>query len=120
MIFGHFSKIQTINISFKNAKAMRSRMELLPKAPEWKFRTISIPGYATEQPMILYYRDSFEVLKMLLSNPLLAGRIDFDVRKAYSLVDSSQEYGEWVTSDGAWFMQVRILSDHHKPPSSLT
>lgn len=90
---------------------MRSRMELLPKAPAWKFQTISIPGCATEQPITLYYRDSFEVLKMLLSNPLLAGCIDFDVRKSYSSVDSGREYSEWVTSDGARFMQVYITSE---------
>jgi hypothetical protein len=94
-------------------------MELLPKAPEWKFRTISIPGCATEQPIILYYRDSFEVLKMLLSNPLLAGRIDFDIRKTYSPIDSSREYSEWVTSDGAWFMQVRIALYYSGIPLTL-
>jgi hypothetical protein len=94
-------------------------MEMLPKAPEWKFQEISIPGYVTEKPMVLYYRDSFECLKMLFSNPLLAGRIDFSPKKLYANSSGNvheRKYNEWMSSDGAWSMQVSqayyILSNH--------
>lgn len=85
-------------------------MEMLPKAPEWKFCEISVPGYVTEKPVVLYYRDSFECVKMLLASPLLAGHIDFAPRKVYveePSVVPERKFGEWMTSDGAWNMQVR-------------
>lgn len=84
-------------------------MEMLPKAPEWKFCEITIPGFVTEKPMILYYRDSFECLKMLMASPLLAGHIDFSPRKIYVNergVLPERKYNEWMTSNGAWNMQA--------------
>jgi hypothetical protein len=100
-------QIQVLSLSFKTAKALRGRIEMLPKGPEWKSQQITIDGYHTKSPMILYYRNPVKCVKMLLSNPLFTGQFDFIAECVYTSPHRSErKYGEWMTSDGAWFMQV--------------
>jgi Plavaka transposase len=85
---------------------LRGRIETLPSlSSEWKAQEISIDGYFTEEPIILYYRDALECVKTLISNPLLTGHIDFTPKRVFDSC-SRRQFGEWMTSDGAWFMQV--------------
>ena len=41
-------------------------MEDLPKAPEWKMQTISLDGYETAKPIVLFHRDPLEIIQALL------------------------------------------------------
>lgn len=82
-------------------------MEDLPKAPEWKTQVISLSGYETAKPVVLFYRDPLEIIQALLHNPIFEGKWDFTARKVYR--DPGQQnrvYGDWTTSDGAWSAQV--------------
>lgn len=86
---------------------------MLPKAPEWKSQLITINGYHTKSPMTLYYRDPIECVKVLLSNPLFTGSFDFTPERVYtSAYRLDRKYSEWMTSDGAWFMQVGCFLQH--------
>ena len=82
-------------------------MEDLPKVPEWKTQVISLNGYETVKPVVLFYRDPLEIIQALLQNPIFKGKWAFTARKVYE--DAGRQnriYGDWMTSDGAWSAQV--------------
>ena len=88
---------------------MRARMDQLPKAPKWKMQDVSIKGYETAKPGVLFYRDPLECIQTLLQNPIFEGKWDFTPRKIYDTPDRQNRiYGEWITSDGAWAAQAGI------------
>jgi hypothetical protein len=99
------TKIKDLGLSFSSAKSLRNRVELLPSGPRWLSREVSIPGFATKDPLTLYYRDPIECMGFLLQNPIFAGRIHFSPKRHYD-VHGKRTYGDWITSDGAWEMQV--------------
>lgn len=98
-------KIKGLELSFLSAKSLRGRVELLPSGPRWLSREVSIPGFATKDPIVLYYRDSIECIKFLLQNPIFAGRIRFSPEFHYD-IHGARTYSDWIMSDGAWEMQV--------------
>jgi len=102
-------KIKDLGLSFSSARSLRGRVELLPSGPKWLSRDVSIPGFATKDPVTLYYRDSVECMRFLLQNPIFAGRIHFSPERHYDIL-GKRTYGDWITSDGAWEMQVREMS----------
>lgn len=82
-------------------------MEDLPKAPEWRMMDITIDGYPTVKPMVLFYRDPLECAQALVRNPIFEGMWNFIPRRIYQDPDRQNRiYGEWMTSDGAWAAQV--------------
>lgn len=87
-------------------------IELLPSGPAWQSTTISIPGYSTKRPLVLYYRDPIECIEFTMKNPLLSGHIQYQPRQDF---DSSgnRVYSDWITSDGAWDLQVSYPSLFH-------
>ncbi|KAF7314019.1 RPN1-RPN2-N domain-containing protein [Mycena chlorophos] len=93
-------------LSFKTAKELRQRIELLPTGPEWKSRTIVIPGFPTKKPIVLFYRNSLECIQLLLRNPLFANHLDLVPTKLYE--NGQRIHKEWINSDGAWAMQHAI------------
>ena len=102
-------QIKTLELSFHTAKVLRGRAELLPKVPQWKSQVIPMSPYSTKEPVILYYHDALECMEQLFGNPLFAGAIDFVPQKVYKTSEKLvREYSEWMTSDGAWEMQVSI------------
>lgn len=52
-------------------------MEELPETPQWKMQTISLTGYETAKPIIIFYRDPLECIEALLKNPIFEGKWDF-------------------------------------------
>lgn len=56
---------------------------------------------------MLYYRDPIECIEFTLRNPLFSGEIHFQPRKDFDAL-GNRIYGDWITSDGAWDLQVRI------------
>ncbi|KAG1741214.1 hypothetical protein EDD22DRAFT_744744, partial [Suillus occidentalis] len=72
--------IQNLQLSFSNARELRSRAEMLPSGPSWKCQTIpSI--YPTKLPIRLFWRDPIECLESLFSNPLFHDKLDFVPRR---------------------------------------
>jgi hypothetical protein len=85
-------------------------MEDLPKAPAWKMQLVSLSGYETSKPVVLYYRNPLEVIQALLQNPIFEGKWDFSARKVYQDPNKQNRlYGDWTSSDGAWSAQVSFL-----------
>ena len=81
---------------------------MLPSVPEWKFKTVSLTGHPTREPMLLFHRDALECVEYLFGNPTFADWIDFRPVQLYR--DSKwtvRMYSEWVTGNAAWEMQVR-------------
>lgn len=84
---------------------------MLPKVPQWKSQIISFPGFATKDPIELYFRDSIECLEQLFSNPLFDGHIDYQPRRVFKTpARDVRKYSEWMTSEGAWEMQVSLCA----------
>ena len=84
---------------------LRGRIELLPSGPSWKSTIVTIPGYSTKDPLVLYYRNPLECIESILKNPLFSEHIQYIPRAEYDS-NGKRQYNEWITSDGAWEMQV--------------
>lgn len=121
-------QIQDIGLSFKSAKDLSSRAEILPNfkphphAPhtgqdlQWAtdprhgLRWVSkriIPETPTKNDLVLYYRDPLLCLQYLMHNPLVQVHISFTPFKLYeSAAKSMRIYTEWLSSEQAWNIQV--------------
>ncbi|KAF7969079.1 hypothetical protein HWV62_28378 [Athelia sp. TMB] len=99
--------------SFTTARDLRNRIENLPTVPSWHYTTITIPGYETKEPMVLYYRDGLEVIKFIYSNPVFANCME---DRPYRLTDPKQNnqrvYGEFMSGDFAWEYYDRLPEGH--------
>ena len=71
-----FSWIQGLSLSFRSAKALCARAELLPAVPKWKCKLIETL-HPTKKPIHLFYRDPLECLQSILENPLVKNFINF-------------------------------------------
>ncbi|KAG2100261.1 hypothetical protein BD769DRAFT_1291473, partial [Suillus cothurnatus] len=106
--FLKLSMIQRLHLSFKNAKELRSRAEMLPSGPSWKCQTIS-SIHPTKSPIRLFWRDPVECLESLFSNPLFHDKLDFIPRRVYKTAERLlRVYSEWLTGDSAWEMQTQL------------
>lgn len=56
---------------------------------------------------MLYYRDPIECVEFIMKNPLFSGHIEYQPRKDFNS-SGQRVYGDWITGDGAWDLQVRI------------
>ena len=107
-------QISGLGLSFHCARTLRGLIELLPSSPSWKSTIVTIPGYSTKTPLVLYYRDPLECVESILMNPLFSGKIDYCPRMEYDL-NGKCCYNEWIASDGAWDSQVRYMSVTQTP-----
>jgi hypothetical protein len=100
------SQIKQLDLSFKNAKDLQSRAEMLPKGPSWKCQII--PSlHSTKSPIRLFWRDPVDCLESLFSNPLFHDQLDFIPCRVYkTAVRLLCVYSEWLTGDAAWSIQV--------------
>jgi hypothetical protein len=81
----------------------------LPSGPQWFSRVISVEGYRSTEPIILYYRDSAECVQYLLSNPLFADHMDFTPVRHYA-ANGKRVVSEAVSAQQAWETQVHSSS----------
>ena len=98
-------QVKDLPLSFKTAKELCGRAELLPSGPRWQLMVIPT-SFPTKLPVVLYWRDPLECIATILNNPLLHGLVDFVPYKEYSLPAMRWRYSEWITGDDAWNMQV--------------
>ena len=73
----HFIQVRDACVSFSMAKALHGWMEILPKVPEWKSRTVELKGYPMGELMHLFYHDTLNCIEYLFGNPLFANHMDF-------------------------------------------
>jgi hypothetical protein len=101
------TQIKGAGITFHTAKDLRSRIEILPAVPEWKFKNVTLTGHATKEPMLLFYRDTLDCVEYLFGNPKFANQMDFCPVRLYRDVERTiRVYTEWMTGNAAWEMQV--------------
>jgi hypothetical protein len=104
----YLGKVQQRPLSFKSAKELRSRVELLPSGPQWLMQNIHVPGAATYTDLTLYYRDGLEVFKFLFGNPVYEGFMTYEPYKVYTnQTKQKRVYTEMMSGDWAWECQVQ-------------
>ncbi|KAJ7203716.1 hypothetical protein C8J57DRAFT_1259579 [Mycena rebaudengoi] len=99
---------ERLPLSFKSAKELRARAELLPSGPPWKSTIITYDGFPTKSPLVLYYRDSLQCVEFLLKNPLMKDHVDLIPKLNFR--NGQRLHSEWINSDGAWEMQTSLPS----------
>lgn len=104
------SQIKQLPLSFRTAKDLRGRVELLPAGPKWKFQVLSTPDCPTKSPIRLFYRDPLECLESIFGHPHFAKHIDYTPRRVYKTAEKVvRVYSEWMTGSVAWEMQARLF-----------
>jgi len=102
-------QISKIGLSFRSAKDLRNRAEVLPKGPEWNCLPIT-PVYPTKNKINLFYRNPIECLEMLMQNPLLADQLEFTPFHVFRTAEKTMYiYTEWLSGDTAWSIQVNLF-----------
>lgn len=106
-------QIAQLPLSFKNAKELRGRAELLPMGPQWHATPVPLQTYPTKMPVQLYHRDPIDCLQSLLHSPLVADHIDFTPFRLYKSAERIvRVYTEWLSGDAAWNFQVSKVILH--------
>lgn len=99
-------------LSFWNARELRACAEMLPSGPHWNFRVVPTT-HTTVTPVHLYFCDSLDCIKSLFNHPLFASKMDFTPFRLFTTAEHIvQIYTKWMSSDGAWEMQVMNSSSH--------
>jgi hypothetical protein len=100
-------QVQQRPFSFKSAKELRSRVELLPSGPQWLMQNIEVPGGVHSTGLTLYYRDGLEVFKFLFGNPVYQEFMSYEPCKIYTdKAKQNRTYTDIMTGDWAWEYQV--------------
>ncbi|KAI5994395.1 hypothetical protein EDD15DRAFT_2165927 [Pisolithus albus] len=98
--------IKELPLSFRTARELRLRAELLPSGPRWHSQAIR-PQHPTKRSVTLFYRDPIECVQSLLSHPFFESHIEFIPRKVWSTAAQlSRVYDEWLTGEHAWNLQA--------------
>jgi hypothetical protein len=99
-------QVQGIRLSFRTAKDLRNRAEILPSGPRWQSVPMETPVPATHR-IDLFYRNPLECLESLMRSPLLKDCISFTPFRLYeSAAKVMRVYTEWLSGNAAWYMQV--------------
>ena len=118
-------QVQQLPISFRTAEELRGRAELLPRGPQWKCKPWPT-SHPTKRPVNLYFRDGIECLSSLFGSPLVADHLQCSPFRVFKTAEKLvRVYGEWMSGNAAWDMQVRLtitisssyLADIVKSPS---
>ncbi|KAG2096053.1 uncharacterized protein F5147DRAFT_818561 [Suillus discolor] len=111
---GHFTrfqgaaKIKALPLSYRMAKELQGRAELLPSGPKWKYRVISTE-HPMKLPVHLYWRDPLDCIESLFNNPRFSKDIDLVPECIYTTAERTVRiYGEWMTGKAAWMMQSKL------------
>ncbi|KAG1847688.1 hypothetical protein DFJ58DRAFT_843132 [Suillus subalutaceus] len=107
-VFLKLPLIQKLQLSFSNARELRSHVEMLPSGPSWKCQIIP-STHPTKYLIQLFWRDPIEFLESLFSNPLFHDKLDFVPHRVYTMVAHLMRvYSEWTTGDAALEMQTQF------------
>ncbi|KAI6003153.1 hypothetical protein EDD15DRAFT_2385610 [Pisolithus albus] len=107
-VFLSLDLVRKLPLSFCTAKELHGRAELLPGGPRWKVQELRT-SHPTKRPVLLYWRDSLELVQSLLNNPGFRNAMDLS---PFHLYDSAERlyrvYTEWMSGEDAWSMQSQI------------
>ncbi|KAF9527842.1 hypothetical protein CPB83DRAFT_869722 [Crepidotus variabilis] len=100
--------IKDIGLSFRTAKDLRSRAEILPAGPRWVSKPVS-PTTPTKKPTVLYHRNPLECIESLMRSPLLGDNVSFGPYQLFaSAARVMRAYTEWLSGEAAWHMQEQL------------
>lgn len=106
----HMTQSQEHRLSFSSAKKLRALNELLPGGPEWLSRELKLPGFKAKKPIILYYRDTMKCVEFLFGNPIFARDMEYSPKRVWKTAERLEQiYGEMMSGDWAWDIQVSSL-----------
>lgn len=106
-----FNQVKAHPLSFSSGKELRSRIDLLPKAPEWESQEVVVEGGTTKRKIIFYFRKGLPCFKFLVGTPVFREHSELVAYRAFS--DEAKEklvYGSGMGSQWAWEMQVRFFA----------
>jgi len=107
---GGLSEPPYINLTFYTAKDLHSHTKILPSGPQWMGKPI-MTVYPTNNRIILFYWDPLECLQSLMSNPLVKYFISFNPVCIFRMAEKLMcIYGEWLSGDTTWIMQVHGIA----------
>ncbi|KAF9455600.1 hypothetical protein BDZ94DRAFT_1362207, partial [Collybia nuda] len=97
--------IKKSGLSFRTARELRGRAEMLPSGPEWK--CIWLNNYRTRTGHVQHWL--YHLIQSLLHNPLLNDHFSFTPMRLFDTATKAMRtYTEWMTGDAAWSMQEKI------------
>lgn len=102
----HHPQIKRLQLSFRTAKELRGRAEILPSGPEWRCKPLTA-AYPTKKSISLFYRDPIACVQSLLHSPLAQDYIHFIPIRIFKTAEKLMRvYTEWRTGMVAWEIQV--------------
>ncbi|KAG6907020.1 hypothetical protein DXG01_010889 [Tephrocybe rancida] len=100
--------ISGIGLSFGTSGDLYSRVEILPKGPQWKGKPWP-SDHPTKVPLSLFYRDPLECIQSLLISPLVKDHLSLDPFHLFKTAEKlTRVYTEWLSGDLAWDMKSNI------------
>ena len=104
-------QVQQLHLSFRTAKELRGRAEILPTGPKWQC-TPWTTVHPTKVPLKLFHRDSLDCVQSILHSPLMKDNIHLTPLRVFKTAEKMMRvYGQWMTGDVAWGMQVSYILD---------
>src|ERR1700753_559437 len=97
--------MKKLDLSYTTAQMANQLIDCLPSTPRWKTVPISIDGFPTREPLVLYYRDAQACVEHILSNPLFADCMNFIPVKHYDS-QGNRFNDEPLSAQQAWDTQV--------------
>ncbi|QRV97235.1 hypothetical protein RhiJN_25254 [Ceratobasidium sp. AG-Ba] len=96
---------------WKNMSELNQDVDLLPHGPEWRCRTLRIPGDSSDVIVHLWMRDIVELVRHLIGNRRFMDQMRFAPELHWASDDRSQRvYDEMWSGDWWWRMQ-NIIKD---------
>ncbi|KAG1852600.1 hypothetical protein C8R48DRAFT_777420 [Suillus tomentosus] len=100
--------VRALPLSFRTAKDLWGRAELLPAVPKWQCHIVSMT-HPTKQPLHLYWRNPLDCIEALFNHLYFANKLDLTPTRVYNTVDHTMwKYSEWMMGDTAWSMQSQL------------
>ena len=103
-------KIHGIVPSFRTARELHSRIEILPSPPRWKACMVEVPGGRTRAPIKFLFRDGVQCFSFLFGNPIFKDNMEYAPRRVWEdETKTSRLYSETMTGDLPWELQVSCV-----------
>ncbi|KAG1794236.1 uncharacterized protein HD556DRAFT_1443180 [Suillus plorans] len=96
--------VKVLPLSFRTAKELCGRAELLPPVPKWQYRIVSTT-HPTKQPLHFDWCDPLDCIKSLFSHPLFAKEINVTPQRDTAWSMQSQ------LPDGVTLLGIILSSD---------
>jgi hypothetical protein len=87
----------------------------LPSGPCWRADVLDPSGFATKEPMVVYYRDGVECIQSLFGHPIIYEHLQLVPTQLFDrTAPLNRTYHGWNSGDNAWSIQV--ASTHSPDP----